>query len=827
MVKKSIKEIENVKVKMNIGAQKINANGVIDKTKEKIKGIQDISNQFNPNDISGMKINNKPYEDYILKIKGARTELGKFSKIKTIETPKIDTGNVENATRIVKESTDKIKENIDKVEPSSNRFNKVIDRIKNGFNSINSKTIEIDVEDAELDLLEYKISELEEKLQNAGKLHLSTKKIVETRAKLSKLNNEYDKLINKENESSSKGNVAFNSLNNGIGKAVSKIKTFALSLFSISTVYSVLSRASSTYLSADTSLANKLQAVWVGLGAILEPVISRIVNVMLKAVKYINVFIKALTGVDLLAKATNKSLNGTTKSAKALSKTLAGFDELTNLDTTSNTPDVKLGDVFKDVEINTDWADKIKAFGEWIREHWKAIALGITIIAGAFLLFKLIPSKRITEVGTSFTGLLNGIGKAAEAIAILGGIALVIKEVTELITAFSDSGLSLSDVAILLGSVLGELAIAFTAVAAATKLMDWQGIAGALVILGGFALIINQVTKLIDTFSKSGMKVSDVVYIMSSIFGSVVIAMTAMALIAKVLCSDPLTLIGLVALVASISTILIVVEKTLPTILDSCSKFIREIAPVVIVLIKTINECINNTIRALGEVLPPIIKSIGNLFDSIFNGISNVVTSVGNAVSKIIDSIGNAIMKVFEGIRRVIEQIGNTIQQVANTIIWFINNLGPAINNFVDNTIRAVTKLVNFVVSAIEYLVNRAVDGINGIASIINQLPGVNINKKSYVYIPRFVPKLAVGTNYVPEDQMAYIHKGEAVIPKKFNSKEYFGGNNEETNSLLQILIEKVEDIEINPYTTIRDVGQASIDYVKSKERQTGKKVFA
>lgn len=832
MVKKSIKEIENVKVKMDINAKKINANSVIDKTKKEVKGIQDISNQFNPNDINGMKINGKPYEDYILKIKGARTELGKFSKIKTIETPKIDTGNVENATRIVKESTDKIKENIDKVEPSTNRFNKVIDRIKNGFNSINSKPIEIDVEDAELDLLEYKISELEEKLQNAGKLHLSTEEIVETRAKLSKLNNEYDKLINKEDESSSKGNVAFNSLNNGIGKAISKIKMFALSLFSISTVYSVLSRASSAYLSADTSLANKLQAVWVGLGAILEPVISRIVNVMLKAVKYINVFIKALTGVDLLAKATNKSLNGTTKSAKALSKTLAGFDELTNLDTTSNTSgagiDTSLGDVFKDVEINTDWADKIREFGEWLKKNWKPIVIGIGLIVGAIVGFKVISSiiKLLSSfkksstilkgISADFTGLLNGIGKAAEAIAILGGIALVIKEVTGLITAFSESGLSLSDVAILLGSVLGELALAFTAVVGATKLMDWQGIAGAAVILGGFALIINQVTGLIDAFSKSGMKVSDVAKLMASIFGSVVIAMTAMALIAKILCSDPLTLIGLVALVASISTILIVVEKTLPTILDSCSKFIREIAPVVITLIKTINECINNTIRALGEVLPPIIRSIGSLFDSIFNGISKVVTSVGNSVSKIIDSI-----------RRAIQQIGNTIEQVANTIIGFIRNLGPAINNFVDNTIKAVTKLVNFVVSAIEYLVNRSVDGINGIASVINQLPGVNIAKKSYVYIPRFVPKLNVGTGYVPEDQMAYIHKGEAVIPKKFNSKEYFGGSNEETNSLLQTLIEKVENIEINPYTTIRDVGQASIDYVKLKERRTGKKVFA
>lgn len=89
------------------------------------------------------------------------------------------------------------------------------------------------------------------------------------------------------------------------------------------------------------------------------------------------------------------------------------------------------------------------------------------------------------------------------------------------------------------------------------------------------------------------------------------------------------------------------------------------------------------------------------------------------------------------------------------------------------------------------------------------------------------IPKLAVGTNYVPEDQLAYIHKGEAVIPKKFNSQEYFGGSDAETKLLLQEIREAVDRIEINPYTTIKDVGQASINYVKAKERQTGKKVFA
>lgn len=230
--------------------------GSFDKKINQIK--KQIDSVFDPGDISGMKINNKPLDDYIVKIKGARTELGKFSKIKNIETPKIDTKNIENITKTIEESTSK-------VEPITNRFNECINKIKRNFSNVKSTpiNIDIDVQDAEIDLLKYKISELEEKLQNAGKMHLSTKEIVETRAKLEKLNNEYDRLISKEEESSSKGKNAFNSLGNGIEKTMSKIKRFALSLFSIRSIYSLLSRASLAYMSQDTALANKMQAVWI------------------------------------------------------------------------------------------------------------------------------------------------------------------------------------------------------------------------------------------------------------------------------------------------------------------------------------------------------------------------------------------------------------------------------------------------------------------------------------------------------------------------------------------------------------------------------------
>lgn len=43
------------------------------------------------------------------------------------------------------------------------------------------------------------------------------------------------------------------------------------------------------------------------------------------------------------------------------------------------------------------------------------------------------------------------------------------------------------------------------------------------------------------------------------------------------------------------------------------------------------------------------------------------------------------------------------------------------------------------------------------------------------------VPSYAVGTNYVPNDQLAMVHKGEAIIPAKYNTGGGMGGTNNVT----------------------------------------------
>ena len=131
------------------------------------------------------------------------------------------------------------------------------------------------------------------------------------------------------------------------------------------------------------------------------------------------------------------------------------------------------------------------------------------------------------------------------------------------------------------------------------------------------------------------------------------------------------------------------------------------------------------------------IKGVVNGFKTIFNGIITFITGVFTGNWK----------KAWEGVKNIFKGIVDTL--------W----------------------------SIIKFPLNLIIDGINALIGGLNKISfnipnwgifGDLAGKKFGLNIPK-IPKLAVGTNYVAEDGLAYLHKGEAVVPKKFNAPEFFG----------------------------------------------------
>jgi len=81
------------------------------------------------------------------------------------------------------------------------------------------------------------------------------------------------------------------------------------------------------------------------------------------------------------------------------------------------------------------------------------------------------------------------------------------------------------------------------------------------------------------------------------------------------------------------------------------------------------------------------------------------------------------------------------------------------------------------IIGALAAMVNGAIDLLNELIAGINKLPGVDIGKMGKIKpsdLMSYMPTLATGTNFVPNDTLAMIHKGEAIIPARYNP--YAGG---------------------------------------------------
>lgn len=200
---------------------------------------------------------------------------------------------------------------------------------------------------------------------------------------------------------SKKAEVSFKRLNK-------KIRTVALSLFSLRTMYALLSRASSAYLTQDVELATKLQSVWLGLGSFLQPVLEGLANTMLKGIGYINEFVKALTGIDYIARANAKALEKQASAQGKVNKQLFSFDKINKLDeqTTSSSSSIKDGLQVEIPELNEKIVKKLQDLAYWLKENWDLLkALGELLI--------------LYFVGKKALEIIDGIGKIAKGLGLI------------------------------------------------------------------------------------------------------------------------------------------------------------------------------------------------------------------------------------------------------------------------------------------------------------------------------------------------------------------------------------------------------------------------
>lgn len=328
-------------------------------------------------------------------------------------------------------------------ELNTTKFDNKIDKLEN----------DLDIAKQEADQAEQNFSDLSNTLENFPKWKVDTDEYRKLADKVDKANVAWQKATNKVDEYSNKikevrlqqEKTIFDSKgksSENATKLIKKLKRVGLALFSIRSAYTLVSRASSAYLSKDTELAEKLQSVWVGLGSFLAPLLEYLSNMLLKMVGYLNVFIKALTGIDFVARANAKALNKQATAQKNLNKQMLSFDEINKLeDTTSESGGTSTGSGLIELpELDDKIVKKLQDLAYWLRENWdliKAVGIALGVTFGAVKIAQLVGniSALIGGGGKGIKGLtksLNEIPTLIKIGIIVGGVAYTINTIKKI-----------------------------------------------------------------------------------------------------------------------------------------------------------------------------------------------------------------------------------------------------------------------------------------------------------------------------------------------------------------------------------------------------------
>ena len=243
------------------------------------------------------------------------------------------------------------------------------------------------------------------------------------------------------------------------------------------------------------------------------------------------------------------------------------------------------------------------------------------------------------------------------------------------------------------------------------------------------------------------------------------------------------------------------------------------------------------------ETTQAVQDGLGDMSDTAEHSFDRIETSGVSAFGGMFASFDANNLQTMNGFTLLGDAVKKKWEDIKNKVVgWFGDmktkaldkwgEIKTGITNKVEEIKNSVKDKINGIIGFFEGMANGAVRGVNRIIQGLNKIQfdipswvpliggkkfGFNLKEMSQISLPR----LDTGTNYVPQDQLAYIHKGEAVVPKKYNNNGFVNGT-EMTNQLLEAIVEAVRDIDVRPQIQVTEVGKANDRYAVRMSRQLG-----
>lgn len=189
---------------------------------------------------------------------------------------------------------------------------------------------------------------------------------------------------------------------------------------------------------------------------------------------------------------------------------------------------------------------------------------------------------------------------------------------------------------------------------------------------------------------------------------------------------------------------------------------------------------VSMVIQGVISVVVWLWNTVSKSFSDGWNFISGIIRGMSNVISSVFSFIVSTISNSVNNIWNVISTVWNRISDFMGGIINGIRNIGVGI---FDGAINGIKGGINIIIG----LLDQAIRSIN--STVIDSLNALNIGGVG-VNIGHIgeIPKFAKGTDFVPRDMLAIIHRGEAIIPASQNNGG--GANNNSRN----VHIDKIEN---------------------------------
>lgn len=350
-----------------------------------------------------------------------------------------------------------------------------------------------------------------------------------------------------------------------------------------------------------------------------------------------------------------------------------------------------------------------------------------------------------------------------------------------------------------------------------------------------FSKLVGTVKDVANAFKIVGSGISKAKGLITGFGGAVKAGLTTLGSFVKTLGTAALNF-GKLAIQAALSTAKFIAQKaamlasTIATnamaVAQAALNLVMSMNPITLIIIAIVAliaiiavlwtkcEWFRDGVMAVINVIWSAIQSaaqfVMNIFSTIFTFIQNIVQGYVNfwitAFSTVTSFIyNNVLLPIYNFFSSIFQSICNIISNVISFIKNGFSQAASFVKNIFSNVKNAISNLFSGVVNIIKAPINGLIGLINGVIKGLNKIklpdwvPGIG---GKGINIP-LIPKLAAGTNYVAGEGLAYLHEGEAVVPKKYNPA--IGGYG---NYSQPVYVNVIADMDVNKFgkAFVRDI---------------------